>query len=366
MNSGFFSIDSELTLLHQQLRKSWPALRRIAVALHDPQTGMLHAFAQSGEEPGFLHTYSTPLKAATSLLALSETGESRIIADLTALKNADTAHSRAIVRSGYKSSFTLPLYLHGQLLGFVFYDASQTDYFSTKLQKELTEYTHLIESMVISEILPLQMIVGIIRAAEKMTSFKNEETGKHSVRTAYYIELIASQMADQYALSDEEIKYMWLFTPLHDIGKIGVPDDILTKPARLDAHEYAVIQQHVDEGLKIAESLIPKSVFQRPEHADILRAVIGTHHERWNGSGYPRAIKGTDIPIIGRMTAVADVYDALTSRRSYKQGFGAEDAFAFLEDHRALLFDPDCVNAFIGQKEKVLEIQQKFIDDAMY
>ena len=143
--------------------------------------------------------------------------------------------------------------------------------------------------------------------------------------------------------------------PLHDVGKIGVPDHILLKPSSLSSSEFAQMKRHAEIGHEIL----------RDCSGHILRLgseIALTHHERLNGSGYPRGLIGTQIPLVGRIVAVADVFDALTSSRPYKRAWALEAAFAHLRDEAGTLYDPDCVEAFLGIGDEVRKIATSITD----
>ena len=150
---------------------------------------------------------------------------------------------------------------------------------------------------------------------------------------------------------------------MHDVGKIGIPDNILRKPSKLNAAESAVMKTHPAKGREIIDSVLDDFSLGTFGHANILRNIAEYHHEAVDGSGYPNGLKGNEIPIEARISAVADVFDALTSRRSYKAPCSNEDAFTMLRQMSNSKLDRDCVEALINNAEKVLEIQQRFRDN---
>lgn len=193
----------------------------------------------------------------------------------------------------------------------------------------------------------LQIIQRLGMAAE----YKDNETGLHVIRMSHYAKLIT----EAAGLGDEFAEEMLNAAPMHDIGKIGIPDHILKKPGKLDAEEWEVMRQHPIIGADIigeqASGLLQKA-----------RIIALTHHEKWNGSGYPYGLAGEAIPLEGRITAIADVFDALTSQRPYKNSWTVEAAFDFLQQEAGQHFDPKLVDIFIGQKEKILEIKAKWAE----
>jgi len=362
MKRGFRTISEELYELHQTLLDQWPHLMRIAVALYDEQTGMLHTFVRSNLTKQFLNHYSAPLSDIPSLTNVAENGLPRVIKDLSVLNESRTEHSQ-VISQNFQSSFTEPFYFNDTLLGFIFYDATKVDYFNLHLEKQLTAYTRLMEALVVSDMLPVKTLVGLVETTKEITRLKDAETNRHLIRMASYMEIIVIELAEELGFNDEQIEYMWFYAPLHDVGKLAIKDDILTKPGRLTAEEYKIMQTHVDEGLLFLETIEKNFRFQPLSHIDILRDLIGAHHERWDGSGYPLGLKGTDIPVVGRIAAVADVFDAVSSDRVYRAAWTIEDAFNYLIENKNVLFDSMCVDAFIKNKSKVIAVAHKYQEE---
>jgi two-component system response regulator RpfG len=164
-------------------------------------------------------------------------------------------------------------------------------------------------------------------------------------------------VANAVGMERDEAGTIELAAPLHDIGKIGIPDGILLKPGRLDEHEWGVMRRHPLIGHEILKGSASKYVR--------MGALIALgHHERYDGKGYPSGLDGDHIPVCARIVAIADVYDALTSRRPYKKAWKADDAFEYLQAQRGKHFDPRLADAFFGMKAKVLEVQRDFQDAA--
>jgi len=192
-----------------------------------------------------------------------------------------------------------------------------------------------------------ETLMRLARAGE----FRDEETGYHLVRMAHYSRLIA----DTIGLEREEAETIELAAPLHDIGKIGIPDHILLKPQRLDDTEWKVMRRHPVIGHEILKGSASKYVR--------MGALIALgHHEKYDGSGYPNGLVGDHIPLCARIVAVADVYDALTSLRPYKQAWASEKAYEYLTAQRGRHFDPGLVDAFAGVQREILEVQNEWRD----
>jgi len=180
----------------------------------------------------------------------------------------------------------------------------------------------------------------------KAGEYRDEETGNHVIRMAKYARLIAEQLG----LSTHECEAIELAAPMHDIGKIGIPDEILRKPGRLSHCEFEIMKKHTQIGYEILKDS-PSEFLQ-------MGAVIAlSHHERFNGTGYPHRLGGQDIPLAARIVSVADAYDALTSERPYKSKWSLEKTIDFLNSQRGRIFDPLCLEAFLAQLDRVTQIQ---------
>ncbi|SFJ59315.1 putative two-component system response regulator [Desulfomicrobium apsheronum] len=187
-----------------------------------------------------------------------------------------------------------------------------------------------------------------IESMAALAEYRDPETGQHIHRVKGYVTLLAEELRSlpEYAglLSRDYIEILALSSPLHDIGKVGVPDQILLKPGPLSADEFREMQRHTDYGRNAILS-VQKKLGSMP-FLKIAEDIVYTHHEKWDGTGYPRGLAGTDIPLSGRIMALADVYDALISRRVYKAPFTHTRAMEIIIDGAGTHFDPDLVSVF--------------------
>ena len=180
---------------------------------------------------------------------------------------------------------------------------------------------------------------------------RSKETGNHVKRVAEYSKILALE----YGLDLHEAEMLKQASPMHDIGKVAIPDAILNKPARFTPEEFEKMKEHAKIGYEML------NVSQRPL-LKMAAIVAYEHHEKWNGTGYPRGLKGEDIHIYGRITAVADVFDALGSARVYKPAWNDEKIFELFKEERGEHFDPKLVDIFFDNKDKFLEIRDKLSD----
>jgi len=220
--------------------------------------------------------------------------------------------------------------------------------FNNNLQKMVEEKTKTV----------VELKNAFLKTMAELVECRDDSTGEHIGRTENYMRVLIEsvQKSDKYknevSLWDKELVLQ--STQLHDVGKIKIKDRILQKPDKLTNEEFDEIKMHVIYGEDVIEK-IKKNTTERAflEQAKIL---IATHHEKWNGSGYPRGLKGEDIPLQGRLMAIADVYDALTSERPYKKSFSHEDAVKIIVEERGKHFDPDLIDVFINISDKFSEI----------
>ncbi len=193
----------------------------------------------------------------------------------------------------------------------------------------------------------LEVVQRLSRAAE----CRDNETGMHVIRMSRYSYLLAQAMG----LSINQCELLQHASPMHDIGKIGIPDSILLKAGKLDATEWEVMKSHTKIGGQILSGSGSKLL-------QMAESIAYTHHEKWDGSGYPRGLKGEDIPIEGRIVAICDVFDALTSGRPYKKAWSVEKAVQELKDNSGINFDPFLVNIFIEILPQILKVKECYTD----
>ena len=220
--------------------------------------------------------------------------------------------------------------------------------YQKELEIEVTKRTKEL-SLAIGKIkeASLETIYRLSVAAE----YKDEDTGSHIRRMSLYSAAIARSMG----LSEHTIELILYAAPMHDVGKIGIPDRILLKPGKLDAIEWDVMKQHTIIGAKILAG-------SDAEFISMGEIIALSHQEKWDGSGYPEGLKGVEIPLVGRITAVADVFDALTSKRPYKEPFSVEKSFAIIQEGSGSHFDSEVVDAFFAIQEEILAIKKQYTD----
>ena len=192
-----------------------------------------------------------------------------------------------------------------------------------------------------SELETLQML-------GKTAEYKDPETNAHTQRVSHYCKILARA----YGLDENLQDIIFYASPFHDLGKIGIPDRILLKPGKLDADEYEIMRKHSQIGYEILKG-------SKSKYLKAGGVIAYNHHEKYDGTGYPNGLRGENIPIFGRITAIADVFDALTSIRPYKKAWSVDEAFTLLIEEKNRHFDPILVDLFIKNKEDVMNIHKK-------
>lgn len=236
-----------------------------------------------------------------------------------------------------------------------------------RARAELKRQNQVLETTVAErtrEILHTQDVA--IYCMATLAETRDNETGNHILRTKHYIALLAEGLKDhpRYRdfLGDESARLqICKCAPLHDIGKVGIPDRILTKPGPLSEEEWEVMKLHPEYGsqaISRAEEALGNSEFLA-----MAREIVLTHHEKWDGSGYPKGLKGNEIPVSGRLMALADVYDALINERVYKEAMPHERAVKIIVDSSGTHFDPDLVAEFLAHNEDFFAIAKRYADD---
>lgn len=358
--NGSTSLQNELNTVHANLKQELAGISRVAVAIYDSRTDLLKTFVHSTEGESPFQHYEAKLSDVPSLAELARSHTERIIQDLQAVDWWTGPHHRQLLETGFRSSYTKPFYDQGELFGFVFFDSDQPNYFSPPVVRHLTLYAHLISLLIIKALTPANVLRSAVIMARDLSHLRDEETGAHLDRMARYARMIAKALVDREGLNDEFVEFVFLFAPLHDVGKIGIPDNILLKPGKLSVDEFEVMKTHVDKGVAIIDKIAHSFGIGSGQHIDVLRNIVQFHHEAFDGSGYQQGLTGKRIPLEARIVTVADVFDALTSNRPYKSAWSNTDAFQLLQTLADKRFDRDCVEALASNRRSVEALQERF------
>ncbi len=236
-----------------------------------------------------------------------------------------------------------------------------------RIQKMIEQDNERLDAMVLKKTREVAATRDItIQALVGLLEVRNVESSKHTIRTQLIMKILCDHLRAkpkyQDILSENYVKELVTTTPLHDIGKVGIPDNILLKPGKLTEDEFTIMKKHVDYGVNALQNEIycDEDV---PSFIKTAMEIVGAHHEKYDGSGYPRGLAGAEIPLPGRLMAIIDVYDALTSKRVYKPAYDYDYSINLIRSESGKHFDPDIVTGFLEIQEKVIEISRKFIQD---
>lgn len=213
---------------------------------------------------------------------------------------------------------------------------------------------------------PLPLVPGLpggaaVRLATALNALRNIEGGRHSLFVAGYAAAYAPAIKDE-RITQDFLAHLKLVAAAHDIGKIGISDEILLKPSRLTDGEMSIVRAHVTSGSTAVEELIKDLDLENWPYVGLLRGIVLSHHEHFDGSGYPHGLRGQAIPFGARIVAIADVFDALTTGRPYKRAWEAEEAVSYISRQNDQQFDALCVRAFIERFPQILEVRRAFSD----
>ena len=360
--NGKLPLPKKIEYVHGLLKDRFDFIDRISVAIYDPKTDLLKTFLHSSDSENPLALYSAKLADSTSMQEILTVGRPRVVNDLNIFSKARTEHSRRIASLKYKSSYTMPMFMNGEFFGFLFFNSHQKNVFDETTLHYLDMVGHLVSLLVIHDMSTTRSLYAIVKTAANITLHRDFETGAHLDRMSNFARLIAKEVAKKYRLNDELVEHIFLFSPLHDIGKIGISDSILLKPGKLTKAEFDTMKTHATKGGDIIDMMLKNLGLDEFPHAEILRNIARYHHEAINGSGY-NGLTDEEIPIEAKIVAVADVFDALTSVRPYKEAWSNERAFVYLKSMVGSKFDKDCVDALMNCRAEVEDIQLRFKED---
>jgi len=306
---------------------------------------------------------------STSLGRLMESGKPRVINDLNLYfkSRVINSYSRILLDNGIKSSITLPLRVNGdQQLGFIFFSSDRANVYMPHHAEFLESVSSAVAMSFEKDIFVDELVYSSVLALAKLAEAKDEDTGDHIDRMRSYALKLADLMKAEppfaAQISPEFLMDIEKFSPMHDIGKVGVPDGVLLKPGKLTVEEFDIMKTHPVFGAEVLRKA-EENINKKGRSIFVMGIEIAnSHHEKWDGSGYPQGLKGEEIPLSARIVALADVLDALLSTRPYKRAFSFEESVEIILEGRGKHFDPRIVEIF----EKNLESFRNIYIGAKY
>lgn len=363
LDDSLRTLSDQIHDIHDRVMELTPSITRMAFALYEPKDDLLKTFINSTRDGWALAGYQYPLAESWSLSEIARTRTPRVLTDIPHDLDTHTAHTEYVKGEGYVSSFTVPMFHHGQLLGFVFFDSRDAGAFTAEVMRQLVVFCSLVTLAVANDLSVIGSVVSTIQIARDFTELRDNETAHHMDRMSRYARLMARDQRAGWGLTDEQVEHIFLFAPMHDIGKIGIPDHILLKPGRLTEEEFEVMKTHTTLGAHMVDSILRDLGRIEVPDQQMLRDIVRSHHERLDGSGYPDGLQGDEVPIAARIIAVADVFDALTSRRPYKQPWPVRRALEELHSMAAKgLVDGRAVRALVDAQREAQRVLAAYPD----
>lgn len=346
--------------------KSFIPYDRIGVAVLSEDKSEIIAYRAKSDYKLLLKDgYRAKLKKS-SLYNVVQNNEPRIINDLSEYltKNPNSDSTMTIIEEGMRSSATLPLNINGECIGVVFFSSIKKYAYNDSHINFLRTIAANLATIFDKSFMHDELIISTIEGFASLVESKDSDTGNHIERLKYYSVLIArllkSEMIYNDIIDEEFIIQLSNFSSVHDIGKVSIPDRILLKPGKLNDDEFEIIKSHATIGGNILRKMDEKIHGNNRNFFKTGIEIAMHHHEKWNGSGYPSGLSGEDIPLSARIVAVADVFDALMSKRPYKDSFGLEKTFSIIEEGSGKHFDPNIVSVVLSNKNKMIEIYRMY------
>ena len=359
------SLVDKLKLLHTFLKKQHDFIDRIAVALYDRPSDLLKTFIWSSDDESPLTHYQSKMANSPALLEISQSSHPRVVNNMDIFADGQHKHTRLLNKAHFGSSYTFPMFKEGHFVGFIFFNSFQKGAFQESFLNQLDMAAHILALIVSHEQDVVETLQASIKSAMHFTHHRDPETASHIDRMSRFSRLIAEELAQKHHFDDDYIEHIFLFSPLHDIGKISIPDSVLLKPGKLNAEEFEVMKEHAQRGREIIEAMLEDFNLEGLKHIEILKNIAQCHHEACDGSGYPQGLTKDDIPIEARIVAVADIFDALTSVRPYKEAWSNDKAFETILAMAGTKLDEECVQALIKNREEVESIQALFKENSI-
>lgn len=354
------TLQGKLRFLGLRIKEKYPLVERFSIALYQPTTRSIRTFFTTSAMDEAITGYDIPLADSPSLQQIADQKMPRVISDLVVLaegqEDAVTYHTEMLVKQGWRSSFTCPLIVQGDFVGFLFFNSKTPAAFKGPMLLELELYSQLIAQVVQQDYAAIHALTASVHSAVELFSDRNEETRHDLERIGDYTRMVASSMGGKWTFTDRQIQNMAVFAPLHDVGKLALPDSILLKPGPLTSAEFNQVKGHTWRGLEFLERVISKGGMGHLPDIQMLKNIILYHHEKMDGTGYPDSLSGEAIPIEARVVAVADVFEALLTDQPYRPAFTVDEALAEVQSMAGHHLDPECVQALLNNRDRLISM----------
>ncbi|BAO45711.1 HD-GYP domain-containing protein [Thiolapillus brandeum] len=278
-----------------------------------------------------------------------------LVEDLTAFSTRNDSQTQ---QSLFQSGLRLPLIANDVAFGYTFFAATEKGCFTPDIIEQMNVYARVIARIVTEGRRSSENLRTAVASVLQLNNINKSESPAHLRRVAHYSRLIARNCAQTHQLSDSWIEHLFMFAPLHDIGKAFIPERLLTKPGRLTDEEFEQVKTHTLKGRDIIDHMISCFGYSDDLHyTGMLRNIITHHHEAMDGGGYPYGLRGEEIPLEARIVAAADVLDALLTKRAYKEAWSMDKTMETLQQLADSRLDPEFVDILSQNREEVLQIR---------
>ncbi|MDA0154633.1 HD domain-containing protein [Vibrio sp. Makdt] len=351
--------------LFRLAREHYPILSRLSVVLCSENRASNYFVSDTLCQEAEHRYVEQELKPESTLSRMAESLDTRIIHDLTSIK--PTKQISHLLQLGHQSSYTTPIHYQESNLGFVFINASSTGFFAKEyIQSDIAYISQLISSLFVQLFERQRHFQSSLAIALNMGHARDPETKEHLIRMGKYSEQIARTMSQ----SNNEITHQFihrirLYAPFHDIGKYRIPDNVLFSTGRFSAEERAIMNNHTLYGEEMINDVVSLShhCSMCSDEIQFIKNIVRHHHERFDGSGLPDRLSHTAIPLEARIVTLADVFDALMSKRAYKHAWSLSEVMEYIETHNGSMFDPECVEALKQNLDGFMAIREQYNDD---
>ncbi|WP_457673168.1 HD-GYP domain-containing protein [Thiolapillus sp.] len=348
------NINEQLKLIYQRISRQYPFLSCISVA------------APGSASENSIGLYSTSCDTMNGALLtqvlemVSGPDDAIVVKNVHAASAEDLDITRQASDAGFHSSLGLPLIAGDRKLGYTFFAAREKDCFTPEVIEQMNVYARVIAQLLAGEHQSTDNLRSAVASILQLNNANESESPAHLRRVALYSRLIAENCAEEYQLSEDWIEHLVMFAPLHDIGKVYIPEEILMKPERLTDEEFEVVKAHTLKGRDLIDHMINCFGYHNELHyTDMLRNIITYHHEAVDGSGYPHGLKGEEIPLEARIVAAADVLDALLTRRAYKEAWSMDKTMRTLQSLAGSRLDPEFVDILARNRNELMRIRAR-------
>ncbi|KGY11729.1 phosphohydrolase [Vibrio tubiashii] len=354
-----FGLNNQFADIQTRMQVHLPKLDKVSFALYDEREHLLKSYADSSSLSLSLTHFEAPLSSLPYLKKSIENRSKAFLNDVRYLH--PSPHIDSLLEEGYHSSVAIPTFVGSSFKGFIFLNSNQKQAFCPHDIEVVKPYLKMLEAAIFSE---YQLITALIEKSNKLVARSpvyQKESFSHKQRVSTYTNIIALALADRYGFDDEYVEHLTLLSQYHDMGKVMVPPELLCKQLPLTWEETQTLREHIRYGEEIVNRFVSELNASDHSSAQLMRDVVSYHYEFLDGSGYPHHLNGNTIPISAKIVCVANIFDALTTHKPYKQAWSVP--YALLELEKMVCegkLDANCVNALREQQHQLKSIIQRY------